>query len=303
MARQKVSNVDERRHWKEELVPMPRPQAGFHVSPGYRPDINHLTMGQPWHWLKRGWADLRRTPGLGIGYGLLVTLIYGAVVALALSADFYHLVVQLTAGFVLLAPLSALGFYEVSRRREAGESVAFGDMFRALRRNPKGALGMGVVMVLLFLTWFMVSMQTAAVLAEGKAELVLFTGGAETWGEFTSVLVTNLSVPMLLAYFGIGFVAVLVAFAFTAVSIPLLMDHPETDAITALVASWQAVTRNWRPMLLWAAIIAVVTGLGLALFYVGLAVTLPLLGFATWHAYRETLGEWREVEVPHAEYY
>lgn len=296
-------NVDERRHWKEELVPMDRQQADYHVSPGYHPEIRHLTIGQPWSWLKQGWADLRRNPGLGIGYGLLITLVYGAFVALALAADLYHVTVQLTAGFVLLAPVLALGFYEISRRCEQGEAVAFRDVIGSWRRNSKGALGMGVVMVLLFLTWFMLSMQTAAFLAESKEELVLLTGGADTWGEFTNVLVTNLSGPMLLAYFGIGFVAVLVAFAFTAVAIPLLMDHPETDAITALVASWNAVVHNWKPMLLWAAIIAVITGIGLAVFYIGLAVTMPLLGFATWHAYRETLGEWREVEVPHVEYY
>jgi uncharacterized membrane protein len=56
-------------------------------------------------------------------------------------------------------------------------------------------------------------------------------------------------------------------------------------------------------MLLWAVLIAVITGIGLSLFYIGLAVTMPLLGFATWHAYRDTLGEWRQVEEKQAPYY
>ncbi len=127
--------------------------------------------------------------------------------------------------------------------------------------------------------------------------------GAESFPQFFGTLVTSLTLPMVLGYLAVGLVYVLLAFAFAAVSIPLLMENSETDAITALVASWRAVTHNWRPMLWWAVLIAVITAIGLAVFYIGLAVTMPLLGFATWHAYRDTLGEWRQVEEHKAAYY
>jgi uncharacterized membrane protein len=122
-------------------------------------------------------------------------------------------------------------------------------------------------------------------------------------GEFTRAVVVHLSIPMTLAYLLIGLVAVAVAFAFTAVSIPMLLDRPETDAITAVVTSWKAVIFNWKPMLVWALLIAAITGLGLAFLFVGVAITTPLLGFATWHAYRDMLSEWREIKQPEATYY
>lgn len=299
---QQSSKIDDRRLWKEDLVSIERDRSAYHVSPGYRPEIKHLTMDQPLMWLRKGWQDLSKHPAIGIGYGAIIALVYGFIVALALRTQQYHIGVQLTAGFILLAPIMALGFYGVSQKDEKGEKVSFGDSFRTWRRNPQGTLGMGVLMVLVFLTWFMVSMWAAAFLAESKEELALFIG-AESFPASFGALVTSLSIPMVLGYFLIGLAAVLVAFAFAAVSIPLLMDHPDTDAITALVVSWEAVLQNWKPMLWWAVLIAFFTGIGLAFFYIGLAVTLPLLGFATWHAYRDTLGEWRQVEEPQPPYY
>jgi len=300
---QQPYHPDEHRYWKDELVHIERDRSAYHVSPGYRPAIRHLSMEQPLIWLGKGWQELRRNPVLAIGYGAMIAIIYAAIVGFALATQYYHVGVQLTAGFVLLAPMMALGFYGISQKRERGEKAAFGDLLRAWRSNPKGILGLGLVLVLLFLTWFMVSMQTAAFLAESKEELVLFLGGAESLGAFTGALVTELTIPVVLAYFGVGLLAVLVTFALTAVSIPMLMEYPESDAITALVTSWNAVLQNWRPMLWWAVLIAAITGIGLALFYIGLVVTMPVLGFATWHAYRDTLGEWRQREEHNAPYY
>jgi uncharacterized membrane protein len=297
-----VSNVDDRRLWKDELVNIERDRSAYHVSPGYRPEIRQLTMDQPMVWLRKGWQDLRSNPGIAIGYGAVIAVIYAAIVALAMSAQRYDLVLQLTAGFILLAPMMALGFYGISKKHERGESASFRDVIQAWRSNPKGMLGMGVLIILLFLTWFMLSMQTAAFLAESKGEVALFLG-AESFPAFYNALVTSLTIPMVLGYLSVGLIYVLVAFAFAAVSIPLMMDHPDTDPITALVVSWTAVIHNWKPMLLWAVLIAVITGIGLSLFYIGLAVTMPLLGFATWHAYRDTLGEWRQVEEKQAPYY
>jgi uncharacterized membrane protein len=299
---QQVDNGEKDRLWKEDLVPIERDRPDYHVSPGYLPEIRQLSMGQPLVWLRKGQEDLRRHPFIAIAYGALIAVIYAAIVAFAVSTQLYHLGIQLTAGFVLLAPLVALGFYGVSKRAEQGERVSFVHMFRAWGHNPNGVLGLGAVLVLLFMVWFMISMQTTAFLAAATTDLAVFFG-PEPFPQFTQTLLTELTIPVIVGYLGIGLLAVLVAFSLTAVSIPLLMDRPDTDAITALVISYKAVTRNWKPMLWWAILIAFFTGLGLVFFYIGLAVTMPLLGFATWHAYRDTLGEWREVEQPHVAYY
>jgi uncharacterized membrane protein len=86
----------------------------------------------------------------------------------------------------------------------------------------------------------------------------------------------------------IGSVFALLAFAVSAFSLPMLVDR-RTDAVTAVVTSINAVLRNKRVMLLWAMIIAVSVILGFATALVGLAITMPVIGHATWHAYRETI--------------
>ena len=279
---------------------MARQHAIHYVSPGYMPEIRMLQTNRPWAWLKAGWHDLSQHPIVAVGYGLLIAVAYALVVGLSLGAGLFDIALNLTAAFVLIAPLVAIGFYTVSQRIEQGAPVRFADVFRAWRVNPKGTLGMGAILVLLFLSWFMVAMALAAFMAESRAEVLAAAEGVFT---LAPAAVTDLSVPFVLAYLLSGLVAALVVFAFAAFSMPALMEHEEMDPITALVASWKAVIANWRPMLLWAVLIAVITGIGLMVAYIGLAVTMPLLGFATWHAYRETLGEWREVEVRQAQYY
>lgn len=259
---------------------MPR-QAVHHISPDILPHIHTLAPDRPWAWLRAGWEDLRRQPAASIGYALVIIAAYAAIVWLALSTAWYHVGLQLTVGFMLLAPVFAVGFYRISRRLQEGKRTGFVDAWRGWGSNPRGLLGMGVILALLLLSWFMVGMWTTAFFAESKAELALAT----TVGEY----ITRLTLPLVLGFIVTGFVFALVAFAFSAVSIPMLMEERELDPITALVTSWRAVTRNWRPMLLWAFLIAVVAGIGLLVAYVGLALALPLLGHATWHAYRETI--------------
>ncbi len=267
------------------------------VSPVSRPAIASLDINQPLTWLSKGWQDLKKNPVIALGYGLLVAAVYGAIVASFAVTGYYHLGVQLTAGFILLAPLFAAGLYGISRAEERGESTSFSGAFKTWGRNTKGLLGMGFVLAVLYLAWFMISLYVTAVMAQGTQGLALLAG-AESWGAFYEIVATQVSAGVMLAYLAVGLLGVLVTFAVSAVSLPLLVDRPETDTITALVSSWNTVLQNWKPMLLWAVLIALITGIGLALFYVGLIVTVPLLAFATWHAYRDTLGEWQEHRDP-----
>jgi uncharacterized membrane protein len=79
-------------------------------------------------------------------------------------------------------------------------------------------------------------------------------------------------------------------FSITAISVPMLMDR-QVDVLTAMQTSVQAVRRNWQAMALWASLIVMFVGVGIATFYIGLIVTMPLIGHATWHAYRDLVPE------------
>jgi len=281
---------------------MPRQHALNHVSPISLPEINTVGADRPSAWLRAGWNDMMHNPLVSIGWGLVITLAYGAIIWFAVASDLYHIGLQLVAAFTLVAPLLAVGFYKLSRQIERDRPATFSSAMRAWGANTKGFLSIGVFLVLITLSWFMLSMQLTAFLAESKAELVLGTG-AQSIGEFGQAIVTQEMIPLLTGFFLTGLVAALVVFAITAVSLPMLLDRPEVDGITALVTSWKAVMHNWKTMLAWAILIVAVTAVGMLVFYIGLAVAIPLLGHATWHAYREVLGPWHKVEQPEVGYY
>ena len=103
---------------------------------------------------------------------------------------------------------------------------------------------------------------------------------------FLTQVVSLENLEFLLVYFGVGFVFALLVFAVSVVSIPLMLDRNQ-DAITSMLASIRALAENPAPLLVWAALIVGLTLLGFMSFHIGLAVLMPLVGHATWHAYRD----------------
>jgi uncharacterized membrane protein len=88
----------------------------------------------------------------------------------------------------------------------------------------------------------------------------------------------------------VGGVFAAAVFVISAISIPMLLDR-NGDVYTAMATSFLAVTRNIPAMLLWAGLIVVLAAIGFATLLFGLIVIFPILGHATWHAYRE-LTQW-----------
>ena len=213
--------------------------------------IRNVTSDQSGKWLEAGWRDFKRTPAIGLAYGgLCVVAGYLILLSLFQSGQPY-LTLPLGAGFMLLAPVIAVGLYETSRRLEMGENVTLWHSLNGFRRNP-GQLGaIGVVLMLFFLAWTRIAMLLFA----------LFYNG---------------SMPSLVA---------VIVFAITVVSIPLLVDR-DIDVITALIISVAAFRKNWRVLTGWAAMIAVMAACGMVVFLLGLAIMMPLLGYSSWHAYR-----------------
>lgn len=84
----------------------------------------------------------------------------------------------------------------------------------------------------------------------------------------------------------VGAVIALFAFALVVISAPMMLDR-KTDVFIATITSFRAVLKNPLPLLLWAIIIAVLTALGIATAFFGLILVFPLIGLASWHAYRE----------------
>jgi uncharacterized membrane protein len=188
-------------------------------------------------------------------------------------------VLPAVSGFFLVAPLLGAGLYETSRRREQGEPVSLSIAFLAFRRNAPQLTLMGALLLIINLFWVRMA---------GLLFMVFFgLGFAPSIEQLPMALLRSEQLlPFLVVGTGVGFVLACIAFAVSAVSIPMIVDR-DISAIEAVVISIRATLDNWRAMAFWAGLIVVFTAMALVPFFLGLALVLPLIGHATWHAYRD----------------
>jgi len=253
----------------------PKPKAGLEQL-GF--PVRRVPLDAPWDWFARGWRDLCAIPFLSVAYGAIFTLAaWGLLLGLAqLGAQ--ALILVFAGGFVLMGPVLAAGLYEASRILEKGGRVTLA----VITRGVSPALGrlafFGVVLFLAFFFW----VQVAFLL------LMLFLGTASVPppSEFVhTLLFTHAGLGLMFVGTLTGALLAAIVFSISTVAVPLLLVR-DTDAVTAMVTSVKAVSLNTGPMLLWGALIAGFMALGFATLFVGLAIVFPLVGHATWHAYR-----------------
>ena len=249
------------------------------VSAVPMPRIRRRDLDRPWQWLNAGWHDLRRAAPISLMYGLACSLAGGVLTALIWALDWFYLVLPLMAGFMFMGPLLAVGLYYVSRELEAGNKPRLLDSMLAWRSNPQQIALMGLALMLFMLAWIRIAQIIFALFfAENPP-------GPEV--EFiVDVFLSAESIPFLTVGTIVGGVLAAVVFAISAISIPLLVDKP-ANVLTAIATSVAAVRENFWTMALWAWLIVLFVGAGIVTFYVGLIVTMPLIGHATWHAYKD----------------
>lgn len=240
--------------------------------------VRRIPFDAPWDWLAAGWRDLWAAPQVSLTYGAVF-----AVTAVFLAAGLFQfglqsLILALAGGFLLLGPLFAVGLYEVSRRLEARKPVALRNVVWVGLSAP-GQLGFfGVVLMFAYAVW----LQLVFLL------FMLFMGarGLPPASEFVpTLLFTPHGLGLLVVGTTVGGVLAAIIFSISAISVPLMLTRP-VDAVTAMAASLEAVYKNPKPMALWAALIAGFVAFGIATLSVGLIVVFPLIGHATWHAFR-----------------
>jgi uncharacterized membrane protein len=244
-------------------------------------DIAELQMSHLARWLAAGWSDMVACPGISLFYGALFWLMAYVLGAVFFSRPEYTM--SIASGCLLLGPFLALGLYEVSRRREQSLQPHLLSSLLCWRSHVRSMGMLVLVLIVLELLW-------------GRASLVVFavffnTGMPSTTGVLQAIFNPE-NWEFVVAYMVVGAAFATLVFALSVVSIPMILDR-DTDAISAAITSVEVVFHNTGVILLWGAIIAVLVGVALVVpGSAGLIVVGPLLGHASWHAYRGAV-QWR----------
>lgn len=229
--------------------------------------------------LAAGWRDFIAQPLYGLFFGAIYvgTGLFLCYALFVLGEVFW--LVPAAAGFPLVAPFTAVGLYEVSRRREAGLPMSWGAVLGALRgHGDEQLLLMGGILFVAFSFWI--------IIAHGIFAIFMSTSGVGS--DSLEVFRTSEGLMMLGVGSVVGALIALAFYAITVVSLPMLVDR-EVDFITAIIVSLGTIRSNKPVLMGWAILIAISLFLAMIPAFLGLLVILPVLGHATWHLYRRAV--------------
>ena len=265
---------------------MPTSHCTDFFHPPVLPAVRDIGWQQPFGWLVRGARDMARAPWLSLAHGLVLTLI--GLTILAVGHNRFWLMAGALSGFLMVGPAVATSLYAISRALERGEGADLSLVRRTWTRwqschAPGGQGGywclvqFGLLLSLAATGWVLVSASLITVLSPVRIA---------TPADFMQHVVLAHDGQLFAMWLALGSFLAAPIFASSVVAMPLMLDRRVTVR-QAVLTSWSAVLANPASMALWAALIVLLTLLGLGSWLLGLVAVMPLLGHASWHAYRD----------------
>lgn len=228
-------------------------------------------------WLRAGWQDIRRAPKQSLTYGGIMLLISYVISIISYLVGDIYLFSAMLSGFILMGPVLAIGLYSISCQLQKNIPPVLGYCLREGHRHLGNEIIFAAILLVVFLIW-----------ARAAAMLHVFfpVQAHPAWNDLLFFLGVGSAV---------GSVFATIIFSTAAFSLPMIMDR-KVDVVTAIVTSVNAVLRNKMAMFVWGCMIVLCVIIGFLTAFIGLAILLPLIGHATWHAYQETIdaSQWPE---------
>lgn len=263
----------------EAQVPVQETSTESEAESQRGPSVFDLTLAtlqpsDPIQWLRLGWEDFKRCPRIGLFYGLCFFAMGHALLAVFENAPAY--VLALSAGFLLMGPFLCLGLYDASKAMQTHDHRPSLRASLQAWRPTKGTMGIFAgVLLILELLW-------------GRASLVVFAVTFNTMPSTEKLLpqlINPENIGFLITYTIVGGIFASLIFVTSVISIPMIMDR-QVDAISAGLTSIRACLQNTGTMIIWGAMITVLIVLAMLPAFLGLLIVGPVIGHATWHAYR-----------------
>lgn len=255
----------------------PEPSAETPTEPSvFDIRLQPAALSAPLRWLRLGWRDFMRAPAIGLFYGGSFALMGWLLLLLFQRAPAY--VLALSAGFLLVGPFMCLGLYDVSRKLERGDKPTLLASLTCWRTRTGTMAIFGGVLLILEMLW-------------GRASLIVFALSFDGMPDFKGSLLALLdpeNLSFIVAYLAVGGLFAGLIFAISVVAMPMILDR-QTDAISAGLTSIRLCLSQPGLMLLWGALITLLVVAAMLPWFAGLLVVGPLLGHASWHAYRATV--------------
>ena len=246
-------------------------------SPVY--SIRALPLTRPFVWLASAWQDLLHHRAASLTYGFLISAL--GWLTLAYERHPFFVAAAIT-GFMLMGPILAAGLCELSRCSDLNEKTDFDTSLKALRRNHDALLGVANRLLAITGVWFVLSY----LLMVGALETVAPTLAQTVWGD----VLHSMNKAQIASYVLSGGLLAAMVFALSVVTIPMIVER-HVDARTAISTSLRACMKDLPVMIVWAALIVALVAIAFATYLLAMVVIFPLLGHATWYAYRDLVRE------------
>lgn len=229
----------------------------------------------PMRWLEKGLADFKNNFKLSVLYGIFIAAT--GIILMSTMQFSTSFVLAAITGFVIVGPFVAIGLYEMSREMEFGRKPQLRHAISAIKKNPGTLLTFALALGFLHTIWTRLT---------GLLIGLFFSDLNTANSNLFEILSDPQTVIFLAVFLVIGAAIVGFAFSVSVISIPMIM-HRNVDFVTAAITSVRVVKKNPRKMFTWAIMISVIMLLGMATAFIGLIFAFPIVGHASWHAYRE----------------